>query len=287
MSRKGLRRLLAVRVPAAVVPYIGIGLVASATLPQTGRQWEEAPMVGIVSSFDEAWLREPLRYLVAVCAITVLVIACNAAMFGLARLGNSLAVNRQIPSLVGRLHPTYGTPVVLIVLGALLAAGLVLPTDLEFLAAIYAFGATLAFTLVHLSVIRLRFREPDRDRPYTIPFNLPLKRGKLPLTAVAGSIMAVVAFISVLFSHDAARWVGIGWLAVRRAALRDLPDRGRQAGVQARHGPGEWRSPAARSRRSTDRSSCPCSARRSTTTSCRPPGGSRATRTRTSARVAR
>ena len=212
VSRKGLRRLLAVRVPSAVVPYIGIGLVASATLPQTGRQWEEAPMVGIVSSFDEAWLREPLRYLVAICAITVLVIACNAAMFGLARLGNSLAVNRQIPSLVGRLHPTYGTPVVLIGLGALLAAGLVLPTDLEFLAAIYAFGATLAFTLVHLAVIRLRFREPDRDRPYTIPFNLPLKRGKLPLTAVAGSIMAVVAFVSVLFSHDAARWVGVGWL---------------------------------------------------------------------------
>ncbi|HYI20791.1 MAG TPA: amino acid permease [Solirubrobacteraceae bacterium] len=212
VSRKGLRRLLAVRVPAAVIPYIGIGLVASATLPQTGDRWEEAPMVGIVSSFDEAWLREPLRYLVAVSALVVLVIACNAAMFGLARLGNSLAVNRQIPSLVGRLHPTYGTPVVLIVLGALLAAGLVIPTDLEMLAAIYAFGATLAFTLVHLSVIRLRFREPDRDRPYTIPFNVRLRGRKLPLTAVAGSVMAVVAFVSVLFSHDAARWVGVGWL---------------------------------------------------------------------------
>ena len=34
--------------------------------------------------------------------------------------------------------------------------------DLEMLAAIYAFGATLAFTIVHLAVIRLRFTEPDR-----------------------------------------------------------------------------------------------------------------------------
>ena len=57
----------------------------------------------------------------------------------------------------------------LIALGALLAIALVLPTDLEFLAAIYAFGATLAFTIVHLSVIRLRFREPDRDRPVQGP----------------------------------------------------------------------------------------------------------------------
>ena len=79
-------------------------------------------------------------------ALAVLVIACNAAMFGLSRLGYSLALNRQIPSMVGRLHPRYNTPVVLIVLGALLAIALVLPTDLEFLAAIYAFGATLAFT---------------------------------------------------------------------------------------------------------------------------------------------
>ena len=101
--------------------------------------------------------------------MVILVIACNAAMFGLSRLGYNLALNRQIPSAVGRLHPRYGTPFVLIGLGTLLACGLVLPADLEFLAAIYAFGATLAFTLVHLSVMRMRFREPGKDRPYRIP----------------------------------------------------------------------------------------------------------------------
>ena len=37
-----------------------------------------------------------------------------------------------------------------------------LTTDLEFLAGIFAFGAMLAFTIAHLSVIVLRFREPER-----------------------------------------------------------------------------------------------------------------------------
>ena len=97
VSRRGLKRLFAVRA-AAAVPYLGIGLVASSTLPQTGDRWYEAPMLGLVSSFEEAWLREPLRYLVAVTALALLVIACNAAMFGLSRLGYSLALNRQIPS---------------------------------------------------------------------------------------------------------------------------------------------------------------------------------------------
>jgi APA family basic amino acid/polyamine antiporter len=167
----------------------------------------------LVSNFEQDWVREPLRYLVAVFALAILVIACNAAMFGLSRLGYSLALNRQIPSMVGRLHPTYNTPFVLIGLGALLAVALVIPTDLEFLAAIYAFGATLAFTIVHLSVIRLRIREPERDRPYKIPINVRYQRSELPVSALVGATMAGVAFASVLYLHDAARFVGLGWMA--------------------------------------------------------------------------
>ena len=63
----------------------------------------------------QAWLREPLRYALAVAGIVILVAACNAAMLGLSRLGYALAVNRQIPSLIGYLHPTRSTPVVVIV----------------------------------------------------------------------------------------------------------------------------------------------------------------------------
>jgi APA family basic amino acid/polyamine antiporter len=212
VSRRGLKRLFAVRT-AAAVPYLGIALVASSTLAQTHGRWYEAPMLGVASAFDEEWLREPLRYLIAVTALALLVIACNAAMFGLSRLGYSLALNRQIPSLVGRLHSRYDTPIVLIGLATLLAIALVLPTALEMLAAIYAFGATLAFTLVHLAVIRMRYREPDRDRPYKVPFNVRVGRGELPLTAVLGAVMAIVAFVSVLALHDVARFVGVGWMA--------------------------------------------------------------------------
>ena len=101
----------------------------------------------------------------------------------------------------------------LIGLGALLAVALVIPADLEFLAAIYAFGATLAFTLVHLSVIRLRFREPDRDRPYKMPFNVRVGRGELPLTAVARRGDVGASRSSPCSSlHDAARFVGVGWM---------------------------------------------------------------------------
>ena len=44
--------------------------------------------------------------------------------------------------------------------------------NLDFLIGIYAFGAMLAFTIAHLSICRLRYSEPDRDRPYRVPLSV-------------------------------------------------------------------------------------------------------------------
>jgi basic amino acid/polyamine antiporter, APA family len=214
IGRRGLRRLIAVRLLAALVPYVGIALVAASVLPtEPGDQWLEAPMLGVVEGFSQEWLREPLRYMVAVSAIAILAAACNAAMLGVSRLGYSLAVNRQLPSRVGYLHPTRSTPVVIIGIGALLASLLLLTADLEFLLGASAFGATVAFTLVCLSVCRLRYREPDRDRPYKMPFSIRLRGGELPLPAALGAVLSGAAFVSVLAYHGAARWTGLGWTA--------------------------------------------------------------------------
>jgi APA family basic amino acid/polyamine antiporter len=211
IGRKGLRRLIGVRLVAAVIPYVGMALVASSVLP--GKGFVEAPVLGIVDAFDQAWLREPLRYLVAVSAVVILVSAAQAAMLGLSRLGYALAVNRQIPSRVGHLHRTRATPVVIIGFGAIVAIGLLIPADLEFLAAICAFGATLAFTIVGASVCRLRYKEPDRDRPYRMPLNVRFMGGSLPVPAVLCVLMSLAAFAALLIEHGGARWVGLAWMA--------------------------------------------------------------------------
>jgi APA family basic amino acid/polyamine antiporter len=220
VSRRGLKRLVGIRLVTATVPYVGIGLVAVSALPLDGDfrsgpvDLIEAPMLGVVGAFEQAWLREPLRYLVAASAVAILLTACNAAMLGLSRLGYSLALNRQVPSAVGRLHARYSTPIVVIAAGALLAVGLVLTADVEFLTGIYAFGATLTFTIVHLAICSLRYREPDRDRPYTMPLGVRLGRGVLPLPAVLGAVASAASFVAVLALHSTARFVGIAWMAI-------------------------------------------------------------------------
>jgi APA family basic amino acid/polyamine antiporter len=219
VGRRGLRRLVGVRALATLIPYVGIALVASSTLPVERRgeggpaSWIEAPMLGVVQDFPQPWLHDPLRYLVALSAIAILVAACQASMLGLSRLGYSLARNRQIPSLVGYLHPRYGTPVAVIVIGSALAVILLLPADIKLLLGISAFGTTLAFTLVCLAVCRLRWKEPARDRPYRVPLNVRVRGAELPLPTAAGALLCALAFVAVLVYHVGGRYVGVGWMA--------------------------------------------------------------------------
>jgi len=220
IGRRGLRRLVASATLSVLVIWVGVGLVAVAALPVTAGAGPlqgdalDAPVIAIVRTFHPHWLADAFAYVVAALATVTLVVAAHAAMLGLSRLAYSLSTNSQIPAAVGRLHPKHATPYVVILVAAVLAAALVLPRDLEFLLGICAFGALLAFTIAHVSVCVLRYREPELARPYRIPLSVRVGGGELPLPAVLGATMAAVGLASLLVSHAGARYVGIVWMAV-------------------------------------------------------------------------
>lgn len=217
-TRKQLKRLAGPGVLSIVLVYVGIAVVAVSALPVSEgasaftREDIEAPLLGVAGAFDPAWLADVLRPIVALAAVTALVAACNGAMLGTSRLSYALATNRQIPAGLGRLHPRRGTPYVLIGLAALIASALVIPADLDFLVGIYAVGALLAFTIAHLAIIVLRFREPDRPRAYRVPFNVRFRGQPVPLPAVIGAVLSAAGWLSVLVLHTGARYVGLAWL---------------------------------------------------------------------------
>jgi basic amino acid/polyamine antiporter, APA family len=220
ISRVELKRLVGSTTATVAFLYVGIALVAMTALPVHDGQTELAthyldnPMIGVVSRVHPHWLAEALMYLVAATAAVTLVAAANSAMLGLSRLAYSLSTNRQIPSGLGRLHPVRSTPYVLIILAGLIAAALVVPENLDFLVGIYAVGATLAFTIAHLSICRLRYTESARDRPYRVPLSITVRGGQLPLPAAFGALASAAGLVAVLVVHEPARYVGLGWMAV-------------------------------------------------------------------------
>ncbi|MGH2823313.1 MAG: amino acid permease, partial [Thermoleophilaceae bacterium] len=178
-----------------------------------GGRYLEAPVLGIVATFEPDWLMDVSRVVVGATAAALLIVAMNSTMLGLARLSYSLATNQQIPSAAGRLDERRGTPYVAITLAAAIAFLLAIPHDLEFLAGIFAFGALVSFAIAHLSVIVLRYREPGRPSAFRVPLSIALGRGSIPLPAALGALVSVLAWVSVVVLHEGARVIGGAWMA--------------------------------------------------------------------------
>jgi APA family basic amino acid/polyamine antiporter len=133
-------------------------------------------------------------------------------MLAVARLSATLATSRQIPARIGRLSPKYGTPTTVISLVVLLTGILVMALDLRTLIGLYAFGALLALTLVHASLLRLRFTMPDAQRRFRVPLSIPVGRGSVPIPTVIALIGAAVGWVVVLVLHDQSALVGGLWM---------------------------------------------------------------------------
>jgi APA family basic amino acid/polyamine antiporter len=144
-------------------------------------------------------------------APAVLAWAASTSMLGLSRHVYVLATNRQVPSWLGKLGQR-STPYIAITAAGTIAFGLTIPTDVGLLAGLYAFGATLAIAIAHLSVVRLRWIDPDRNRPYRMPFDLTIRGRELPLPAIAGAVLMLLLWLTVLVFREGARWVGGGWM---------------------------------------------------------------------------
>ena len=204
----------------AAVALMAVPVVPTADGPHTelGSTYLEEPILGVVQNFEPAWVADAMEVAVVVVAPLVLIWAASVSMLGLSRHAYVLATNRQIPSWLGKLGRRHVTPHVAILAAAVIAAGLVIPADVKFLGGLFAFGATIAFTIAHLSIVRLRRLEPDRARPFRVPFNARIGGVEVPLPAVLAAVLTALAWVSVIAFHDEARWIGGGWMLFGLAA---------------------------------------------------------------------
>ncbi len=224
VSRRDLKRIASLGAIAVPLVYAGMAAIALMAVPVVagphgpetalGGQYIQDPVLGVVSAFHPHWLAEIMRWVVALVAAPVLFWAATTSMLGVSRHTYTLAINRQIPSWLGKLEKKRATPYVAISICGLIALGLVAMTqNIKVLAGLYAFGATLAITIAHLSIIRLRITMPDKLRPFRIPWGMAWGPATLPIPAIIAALASGLAFLSVLAFHSTARWVGIGWMA--------------------------------------------------------------------------
>ncbi|MGH2831155.1 MAG: APC family permease, partial [Solirubrobacteraceae bacterium] len=218
--------------------YLGISLIALSALPvlhhaagyspalhehftkagyatELGGFFQNDPVLGIISRLGlHGTLLKLAQYYVGLLAATILFIATNAGMIGISRLSWSLSEHRQLPRIFSALHARYRTPWFTILFFSGLAGLLVLYGNTEVLGNLYSFGALLSFTTAHVAIIALRRKEPDRERPYRMPWNVRIRGSSIPLSAVLGGIGTATVWVVVIATHSEARIVGIPWMVL-------------------------------------------------------------------------
>lgn len=159
--------------------------------------------------------------LAAVLGAIILFISSNAGIMGASRLAYSMSQFKLISPWFDKVHPKYYTPVRTIMVFSMIG---VVQTILSFLSSsamdtlgnMYAFGATLGYTMVFVALIKLRFSDPYSPRPYRMPLNLKMKfKGRVVLVPLLGFIgmfgVALILF-EVILTHAIGRIAGPAWV---------------------------------------------------------------------------
>jgi len=159
----------------------------------------------------------------ALLGATILFISANSGVMSASRLTFSMSQFHFISPWFDKVHPKYRTPVRTIAIFSSIgivqiALAFLFGQDaaMEILGNMYAFGATLGYSLVFVALIRLRFRDPYTPRPYKMPLNLRIRyHGReidLPILGFIGTAGVLFVFAEVVITHDIGRIAGPTWV---------------------------------------------------------------------------
>ncbi|MGH3132853.1 MAG: APC family permease, partial [Gaiellaceae bacterium] len=227
VPRSYLLTVIAVFAVFFTLPSIGLSALPVEEIdgePQTllGLPPEEGgfandPILGVVQNLGigQKWLLDALEIYVGMLAATILFIATNAGVIGASRITYAMAGYRQLPETFRRLHPRLKTPWLSLVVFAGFASILtLLPGRVDFLGTMYSFGAMLSFTIAHLALITLRYRQRDEDLVFRGRPNVRIRGVDWPLFALLGAAGTGLAWIVVVVQTPETRYAGFLWLVI-------------------------------------------------------------------------
>src|SRR5574341_167844 len=151
----------------------------------------------------------------------ILFISANTGVMGASRVTYSLSGLGIISSWFNKVHPRYKTPMRSIIIfsgiGILeTVLSFLTPSAMDTLGNMYAFGATLGYTIVFISLIKLRFSDPYTPRPYKMPLNLKLnfrkRKVEFPVLGVIGMLGVSTILFMVVLTHAIGRIAGPAWV---------------------------------------------------------------------------
>jgi len=143
------------------------------------------PIAVAVNAFGPSftWLRFVIKIAILAGLTTVILVM----LLGQARIFYTMAQDGLLPSIFGKVHPTFRTPFFTTILISIVALFITGFFPVGILGQITVMGALLAFAIVCFGVLVLRYTQPLLHRPFKTPF--------VPWIPLAGTLLCIMQMI--------------------------------------------------------------------------------------------
>ena len=186
---KKIGKIMILSIVMAVIWYIMI--IIAVSMVMTKSQLDTSTLVTADAMKNAFFGSEMAAKVVIIGGMAGIVTSWNSFFMGGSRAIYSLAESKMLPGFLAKLHPKYKTPTNAILLIGVISV--VAPffgrVMMIWLTNAGSFGVVVAYVLVSMSFLVLRFREPDMIRPYKV------KCGKI----IGGIAVLLSGFMMLLY----------------------------------------------------------------------------------------
>lgn len=156
--------------------YVSVALVLTGIIP-FGSIDTQAPLAHAMRTIGKNWYAGAIS-VGALCALTSVLLVYQ---LGTTRIFYAIARDNFLPKNIMKIHPKFKTPHIITWISGLIVIIGSLFMDLNISAELCNYGTFASFVIICIEVLILRKTEPNRHRPFKVPF--------CPLFPILGIIM--------------------------------------------------------------------------------------------------
>ncbi len=176
-------RAVILSISATAVLYVLVSLAAVSILDWSALGLSLSPLADVAGSV----LGSNGYLLLSVIALFATTNTVLISLIAGSRILYGMAEQHSLPLFLSRVHSKRRTPWLSVIAVMIIALALLLIENMVTIAEITVFTIVVTFTFVNLSLIWLRYKEPNAERPFKVPVNI----GKFPVLPFLGVITSI------------------------------------------------------------------------------------------------
>jgi len=187
----------------STILYILVAIVLTGMVSYTTLNVADPIAVGVNAMGDGMFWLRPIIKLAALAGLTSVILVM---LLGQPRIFFSMSKDGLLPPVFSKVHPKFKTPYVSTILTGAVAMVLAGILPINILGELVSIGTLLAFVIVCVSIIILRKKRPEIERPFRTPW--------VPLIPILGAGICLVQMLALPFDTwlRLIIWMALGFI---------------------------------------------------------------------------